>query len=105
MTVTGSKKAATTMGMLSECFEENVVVRPVADPEREHLRVSPHPLQEAEPLDDPMVEIDEVRLGQLVDVEPDHGAAGPGTGHRRHSCVGLRGQCRPVRARSTRPLS
>ena len=45
---------------------------PIADSEFEHLGVRAHVIEEAKPLDDPIVEIDEFRLGQLVNVYSGH---------------------------------
>src|SRR5688572_18220288 len=42
---------------------------PVTNPELQHLLVRPHLLQKAEPLDNPVVEINQLRLGQPVDVD------------------------------------
>src|SRR4051794_23990871 len=42
---------------------------PVANLEFEHLGVRPHLLQEAQTLDDPVIEVDEFRFGQLVNVD------------------------------------
>jgi hypothetical protein len=43
---------------------------PIPDLELEHLGVCLHLLKEAEAFDDPMVEVDEFRFGQLIDVDP-----------------------------------
>jgi hypothetical protein len=42
---------------------------PVANLEFEHLGVRPHLLQEAQTLDDPVIEVDEFRFGQFVNVD------------------------------------
>jgi hypothetical protein len=42
---------------------------PISDLELEHLLMSPHLLEESEPLNDSAIEIDELRFGQLVDID------------------------------------
>jgi hypothetical protein len=41
----------------------------IADLELQHLRMRPHVSQESQPFDDTVVQVDEFRLGQLVDVD------------------------------------
>jgi hypothetical protein len=42
---------------------------PISDLELEHLLMSPHLLEESESLNDSAIEIDELRFGQLVDID------------------------------------
>jgi hypothetical protein len=42
---------------------------PIADLEVEHLSVRPHLTQESEPRDDSVVQVDQLCLGQPVDVD------------------------------------
>jgi hypothetical protein len=42
---------------------------PITDLELEHLGVCLHLLKKAEAFDNPMVEVDEFRFGQLIDVD------------------------------------
>src|SRR5205085_1452450 len=44
-------------------------VNPITDPEFQHLRVGPHLVEQAEPRDDAMVEVDQFGLAKLVDVD------------------------------------
>ena len=46
---------------------------PLADPEFEHVNVGAHLLQQAQALDDAVVEVDEFWLGQPVDID-HHGS-------------------------------
>jgi hypothetical protein len=42
---------------------------PLADPELQHFRVRSHLLQKAKAFEDPMVQVDELGFGQLVDID------------------------------------
>ena len=44
----------------------------ITDSEFEHLSVHVHMIEEPKPLDDSIVQIDEFRLGQLVNVDSGH---------------------------------
>jgi len=48
----------------------------IADSEFEHLGMCSHVIEEAKSFDDPIVEIDEFRLGKLVDVYMGHRSVG-----------------------------
>jgi hypothetical protein len=45
---------------------------PITDAELKHLGVRPHVVKEAKALHDPIVEIDQFRFGQLVNIDSGH---------------------------------
>ena len=51
------------------CLPRRLEGDPVADLELQHIQMRPHLMEEAETRDDAVIEVDELRFGQLVDVD------------------------------------
>jgi len=41
----------------------------IADPELQHLRMCPHLIQESKALNNPVVEVDKLRFGELINID------------------------------------
>src|SRR5438552_4547852 len=87
LTVVGDDRDGLPIVASQQAHDAAVAIRlkgdAIADLEFEHLGVRPHLSQELEPGNDSVVQVNQFRLGQLVDVDPHahpaHRVAPPGT--------------------------